>query len=142
MLGLLATGLFGIPIGVLGAGFEMLVSDQVDDTPDEEEEEGENLNPDTKLEQASYNFVNGIGSSAAKWFEIGIYVLIMVTVSVGIWQTVPGEEDSFGRVEWFAVIVFTVEYLIRFVGVPADPLLTTRATGSFADFAFWFPSTP
>jgi hypothetical protein len=126
MLGLLATGLFGIPIGVLGAGFEMLVSDQVDDTPDEEEEEGENLNPDTKLEQASYNFVNGIGSSAAKWFEISIYVLIMVTVSIGIWQTVPGEEDAFGAVEWFAVIVFTVEYLIRLVGVPADPLFDDK----------------
>jgi len=121
MLGLMATGLFGIPIGVLGAGFEMLVSDQVDDTPDEEEEEGENVNPDTKLEQVCYQFVNGIGSVAAKWFEIGIYVLIMVSVAVGIWQTVEGQEGTFVLVEWFAVIVFTVEYLVRFVGVPADP---------------------
>lgn len=121
ILGLLATGLFGIPIGVLGAGFETLVSERVDDTPDEEEEEGENVNPDTKIEQASYNFVNGIGSTVAKYFEISIYVLILVSVAVGIWQTVPGQEDTFGALEWFAVIVFTVEYLIRLVGVPADP---------------------
>jgi hypothetical protein len=38
-MGLLATGLFGIPIGVLGAGFESLVSKGADDTPDAEEDE-------------------------------------------------------------------------------------------------------
>jgi hypothetical protein len=68
--------------------------------------------------------VNGIGSSVAKWFEIFIYVLIMLTVSVGIWQTVEGQESAFGFIEWTAAVVFTVEYLIRLVGAPAaDPLL-------------------
>ena len=122
VMGLLATGLFGIPIGVLGAGFESLVSKGADDTPDAEEDEGENLTPDSDIELWCYNFVNGIGSSVAKWFEIFIYVLIMLTVSVGIWQTVEGQESAFSFIEWTAVIVFTVEYLIRLVGVPADPL--------------------
>jgi Ion transport protein len=120
-LGLLATGLFGIPIGVLGAGFESVVARSAVDTPDEDEDEGENNNPDSDIEQMCYNFVNGLGSRLAKWFEIFIYILIMLSVAVGIWQTVDGHESSFASVEWFSVIVFTLEYLIRLVGVPSDP---------------------
>mmetsp|Transcript_19398 Transcript_19398/g.29540 ORF Transcript_19398/g.29540 Transcript_19398/m.29540 type:complete len:1247 (-) Transcript_19398:127-3867(-) len=126
ILGLAATGLFGIPIGVLGAGFETLVEERTEETPDEEEEEAENINPDFDFEIESYKFVNGIGSTAAKWFEISIFILIAVSVTVGIIQTVEGLEDAFGYIEWFAVIVFTIEYVIRFVGVPADPLFDDK----------------
>ena len=126
VLGLLATGLFGIPIGVLGAGFESLVSKEASDTPDEDEEDAENINPDADVVQFCYNFVNGIGSNAAKWFEIAIYILIIISVAVGILQTVEGQEDTFSWIEWVAVIVFSVEYLIRFVGVPADPLFDNK----------------
>jgi len=126
ILGLAATGLFGIPIGVLGAGFETIVAERAGETADEEEEEAENINPDFDFEVESYKFVNGIGSTFAKWFEISIYLLIVISVAVGIIQTVEGYEDAAGFIEWFAVVVFTIEYIIRFVGVPADPLFDDK----------------
>jgi voltage-gated potassium channel len=40
---------------------------------------------------------------------------------VGIIQTVEGHENSFHQVEWISVIVFTFEYIVRIIGVGADP---------------------
>ena len=120
-LGLLATGIFGIPIGVLGAGFEQIVEERAADVEEEEEEE-DFLGRGSALEIWCFDFVNGQGSQFAEFFEMGIYWLIALSVAVGIWQTVEGHEDDFGSLEWFSVIVFTIEYTIRFIGVPADPL--------------------
>ena len=50
-----------------------------------------------------------------------MYILIAATVMIGIIQTVDGYEDTFSSIELLAVIVFTVEYIIRFLGVGADP---------------------
>ena len=50
-----------------------------------------------------------------------IYALILLSVAVGAWQTVDGEENAFVEVEWVAVVVFTIEYLMRLVGTGADP---------------------
>lgn len=68
-----------------------------------------------------YKFVNGIGSKTAFYFEVSIYCLIAATVCIGIIQTVDGYQNSFTDIEFMAVIVFTFEYIIRFVGVGADP---------------------
>jgi hypothetical protein len=46
---------------------------------------------------------------------------LMVAVGIGVLQTVDGHEDDFAKVEWMTVIAFTVEYLIRLIGVGADP---------------------
>jgi len=123
ILGLFATGLFGIPIGVLGAGFEQVIGAENEDTPDEPEEVDETrVLPivGTAFENWCFNFVNGVGSTMAKYFELGIYFLIFLTVGVGIWQTVEGHDNDFHQAEWVAVIIFTVEYLIRLIGVGAD----------------------
>lgn len=53
-----------------------------------------------------------------------IYTLIILSVAVGAWQTIPGQENAFHDVELFAVIVFTIEYILRLVGVGADPLFS------------------
>ena len=138
LLGLCATGLFGIPIGVLGAGFEEILAVENEDTPDQAASAGdasiavsepEQVSYGNAVEKATHNFVNGIGSTFAQAFEIVIYILILVSVGVGIWQTVEGQEDALHQVEWFSVIVFTVEYLIRFVGVGADPLFAKDRNG-------------
>jgi hypothetical protein len=77
----------------------------------------------TFVEQASYQFVNGMGSFADRVFESCIYLLIFVAVAVGVWQTLDGHENDLAQVEWFTVIVFTAAYGIRFIGVDADPEL-------------------
>jgi hypothetical protein len=123
ILGLFATGIFGIPIGILGAGFEQVIEEENEENAEELEEHTASLVSllGTSMEQKCYHFVNGIGSSAAKVFETSIYVLIFTAVGVGVIQTVDGHEDDFSQVEWLAVIFFTVEYLIRLIGVGADP---------------------
>lgn len=78
------------------------------------------------LEHAFFTFVNGIGSPLARAFELSIYALIFLAVAVGCWQTVEGEENSFRFIEWIAVVVFTFEYVIRFIGVGSDPEFATQ----------------
>lgn len=75
----------------------------------------------TSLETKAYEFVNGLAGPVSKYFEILIYLLIFMVVGVGIWQTVPGHENDWHRVEGFGVAVFTAEYLMRFIGAGADP---------------------
>lgn len=118
---------FGIPIGLLGAGFEEIVSYENQDNTEELRRDRrtrfstipEGLG--SSVERAAYRFVNGLSSVWAERFELMIYALIILSVAVGAWQTVPGEEGAFREVEWIAVIVFTIEYLIRLVGAGADP---------------------
>jgi hypothetical protein len=115
--------IFGIPIGILGAGFEEVIEEETQDDTHELEAAAEFQDSElgSEIERKAYSFVNGIGSETAKWFEIIIYVLIFVSVGVGVLQTVQGHEDSFGWLEWVATIVFSIEYLIRLVGIGADP---------------------
>lgn len=116
---------FGIPIGVLGAGFEDILAEENDDNTEELERAAQRAGASEELgtatERSAYNFANGIGSSLATWFELSIYALIVLSVAVGAWQTVEGEENSFHYIEWIAVVVFTVEYTIRLIGAGADP---------------------
>ena len=129
----------GVPIGILGAGFEELVEDQNEDTPDQEVDTvTATTAPDNSLPVVCYRFVNGIGSTAAFYFEMSVYVLIAATVMIGIIQTVDGYEDSFSSIELLAVIVFTVEYLIRLLGVGADPEFAgTRCKSLSFVFSFY-----
>lgn len=143
LLGLFATGVFGIPIGILGAGFEEIVQEENEDNKAELAAAAEEANKtrttaeeEKMLEEASaelgsftehalYTFVNGIGSPIAKAFEMSIYALIFLAVAVGCWQTVDGEENSFREIEWIAVVVFTFEYVLRLIGIGADPEFAT-----------------
>ena len=121
--------MFGIPIGVLGSGFEEIVTEEHADNTAELEAaaaaaDRAALDDDslgTPFERALYRFANGIGSTAARTFEAAIYFLIFLVVGVGIWQTVDGHENDWHNLELVAVVVFTVEYLIRFIGAGADP---------------------
>lgn len=103
---------------------------------EENEDNTEELNRGTYLrsspaptgnsfERMCFNLVNGKGSKAASYFERMIYFFIIVTVAVGVWQTVDGQENAFHEIEWIAIVVFTVEYIIRFIGAGADPEFAT-----------------
>lgn len=130
--------MFGIPIGVLGASFEDLVGDLQDNTAELEHAAREALAaaavPPAQLgswfERQAYEFVNGLAGLASKCFEAVIYVLIFLVVGVGIWQTVDGHDKDWHRIEGVAVVIFTAEYLIRFVGAGADPEFAGKARGN------------
>ena len=141
ILGLFATGIFGIPIGILGAGFEQVVEEENQDNIEELNTGGSPSQQSflgSPVEQKCFEFVNGMGSFAARVFETIIYVLIFVAVAVGVWQTVEGHENDFSGIEWLAVVVFTVEYLIRFVGVGADPQFAIGSDGFSSRIRFLF----
>lgn len=57
----------------------------------------------------------------AAYFETLIYSLIILTVCIGVLQTVQGFENTLHVFEWVAVITFTIEYILRFYAAPADP---------------------
>jgi len=138
VMGVFATGLFGIPIGILGNCFNNNVdekeaeeeNDEQSNTrkgPSKQQEQSQRAN---KIEIAVYKFVNGeAGTCLSQSFEISIYVLILLTVSIGILQTIEGYEDTLHQIEWFAVIIFSIEYILRLLGAPADPSLQDE----------WFP---
>lgn len=127
-----------ISIGILGAGFEEIIEEVTEETPDEKAEAivtGKGIEADgdvsasstvpvaaeASIPMAIYNFVNGLGSPASLWFEGMIYLLIMITVFIGIIQTIEGQENFLNTVEFVAVLIFTVEYILRFIGASADP---------------------
>mmetsp|Transcript_6366 Transcript_6366/g.13166 ORF Transcript_6366/g.13166 Transcript_6366/m.13166 type:complete len:767 (-) Transcript_6366:464-2764(-) len=154
LLGLFATAIFGIPIGILGGGFEEVVEEETEDDDREISTEakatavtteGTNTNSSssvtattmgTDFERWCYNIVNGQGSAVAEAIETLIYVLIFVAISIGALQTVKGHENDFSGVESLTVYAFTLEYAIRLVGVGADPVFSTN--GSANGFASRF----
>eukprot|EP00527_Entomoneis_sp_CCMP2396_P007171 CAMPEP_0198142330 /NCGR_PEP_ID=MMETSP1443-20131203/5137_1 /TAXON_ID=186043 /ORGANISM="Entomoneis sp., Strain CCMP2396" /LENGTH=1293 /DNA_ID=CAMNT_0043805305 /DNA_START=69 /DNA_END=3950 /DNA_ORIENTATION=+ len=131
ILGLFATAIFGIPIGVLGAGFEEVLEEENEDNVQELEGNATDANNGpaasepvqlgNSFERSMYQFVNGIGSKVAQYFELSIYGLIFLTIAVGCYQTLDGHENDLHQVEWVAVVIFTIEYLMRFIGTAADP---------------------
>ena len=141
ILGLFATGVFGIPIGILGAGFEEVVAEENQDATEELEvvpSASREAHLGTNIEQACYRFVNGVGSSAASIFETMIYVLIFTAVGVGVLQTVEGHGNDLSLIELLTVIVFSVEYLLRLIGVGADPQFAPGRNGFTARVRFIF----
>lgn len=136
IIGLFATAVFGVPIGILGAGFEELVTSENEDSPDEGVEADPTIERSEEgsegFQTACYQFVNGIGSKAASLFELSIYILIAATVTIGVVQTVPGYNGFLSGVEYGAVIIFTIEYAIRFIGAGVDPEFANGSNGFVA----------
>ena len=122
-IGVFATAIFGVPIGLLGAGFEELVTEEEEGASSDEGNDDVAAPSPLRAtgQQACFQFVNGIGSKAATRFELSIYALIVATVMIGIVQTVQGHDNFLSWLEWVAVGVFTVEYVLRFIGSGADP---------------------
>lgn len=108
----------------MGVGFEEIMEEENEDNEEElqvVERSIEPISTGSDFERNIYRFVNGIGTYFSKQFELLVYLLIVLSVAVGAWQTVPGHEDDFKQVEVFAVAVFTLEYCLRLIGARADP---------------------
>jgi hypothetical protein len=146
LMGVFATALFGIPIGILGGGFEEVVEEENEDDDREISALTSGTKTTTKTSNASptdsmdtpasslgtdfenfcYSIVNGKDSGIAQAIETLVYVLIFLAIMIGAWQTVKGHEDDFSGIEGLIVALFTLEYVIRFIGVGADPVLTAN----------------
>jgi len=143
MIGLVASGLFGIPIGVLGGGFEELADEEEEGEVEDEDEsddqyEGADDDKCKPFEKSCYQFVNGVGSKAAGIFELVTYTLVVASVALGIVQTCAGYESFMQEVDVMIVVFFSVEYMLRLIGAPADATFATNASlgGLKARFRF------
>ena len=133
MIGLVASGLFGIPIGVLGGGFEELADEEEEGEVDDEDEgddqyEGAADDMCKPFEKKCFQVVNGVGSKAADIFELVTYTFIVASVALGIVQTVPGYESFMQEFDVVVVLFFAAEYILRLIGAPADPAFATDAS--------------
>eukprot|EP00945_MAST-04E_sp_MAST-4E-sp1_P004574 g4574.t1 len=164
IIGIFGCGLFGIPIGILGAGFEDWVAEK------EENDDGEggdkdgdndtmriNMDMDEEGGPRRRSFRNQVyrlveaKSEMGKYFEGFIFFLIfasIVTTSIqsveelGCSQTSGGSSatlcefmDSF---EIVAVIIFTAEYLMRLYSLPEDPEYDGYRSGASKVFGYIF----
>ncbi|KAG7358930.1 ion transport protein [Nitzschia inconspicua] len=140
IVGLFATAVFGIPIGILGSGFESVIEEETEDDNRELVEVGTSNGSSllgSRFEQRCYNIVNGYASTLAHAVETAIYVLIFTAIFIGIIQTVEGRENDFSRIEAFTVYAFTLEYILRFVGVGADPAYAEGRNGFVARLKYF-----
>lgn len=141
ILGLFATAVFGIPIGILGSGFESVIEEETEDDERELVEAGTASGSallGSRMEQWCYNLVNGFASPLARAVETAIYVLIFTAIFIGIFQTVEGHQNDFSGVEAFTVYVFTLEYVLRFIGAGADPTFAEGCNGFVARLKYVF----
>jgi hypothetical protein len=141
ILGIFATAVFGIPIGILGSGFESVIEEETQDDDRELVESGTATGTTllgTPFERWCYNIVNGLASPLARAVEAAIYILIFTAIFIGILQTVEGHENDFSGVEAFTVYIFTLEYILRLVGTGADPAFAESSNGFTARLSFVF----
>ncbi len=68
-----------------------------------------------------YDIIFEADTPAGRWFDIGLLVAILASVTVVSLETVPEYRDNesvlrlFSRAEWVLTILFTVEYILRLV---------------------------
>ena len=135
-----ATAIFGIPIGILGSGFESVIEEETVDDERELDEEGKATEEElvgTPVEKWCYRAVNIYSTPIGMAVQPG---MIFVAIFIGVLQTVKGHENDFALVESFTVYyyMFTLEWLLRFIGAGADPIFATNSNGLMARLKFVF----
>ena len=141
ILGVFATAVFGIPIGILGSGFETVIEDETEDDERELIESGSATAEQlvgTPFEKWCYTAVNAFNTPFSLAVQTAIYTLIFIAILIGILQTVQGHENDFSGVEAFTVYAFTLEYILRFIGAGADPAFAANSNGCSARLKYVF----
>jgi voltage-gated potassium channel len=71
----------------------------------------------TPLQAKLYTVIFGTDTPAGKWFDIGLIVAILVSVTVIVLDSIAEIHRSWGpllqRIEWGFTLLFTLEYLLR-----------------------------
>jgi len=146
LMGCVAVAFVTIPMGVLGNGFSSYLEEdaEAEETseirqktlkfmaqPSMKEPPWLRASKFLTMRQQVFRFLQGNRvfrpSSLAIWFEVGIFVLIGLSSICAILETVkgiraPGSWVSrlFDNIEFIAVMVFTIEYILRFYASPED----------------------
>ena len=158
LIGIVATGFFAIPIGVLSGAFEDDFGLGDDDDDDDDDGGGGDDDDDDDDEGDAIELTAGgcfgcgpaheqaIRVNSPAWrkrlngfveaetthgviFEIMIFFFIFATIFTSILSTVEGIRENTGLTEArnifeaIAVIIFTVEYLLRLLAAPDSPAL-------------------
>lgn len=149
IISLWGSSIFGITIGVIGSGFEnfytdsilgIITSDENDSTKHEYiAVKTESLNTsNAKFQRKLFDFVNGVGSKAAECFQRIITSCICATVIIGIIETIPIKSILFRYTEILAVVIFTVEYVLRMIAAGSDPQFDHIENGLNKRLRFFF----
>jgi voltage-gated potassium channel len=78
------------------------------------------LRPDSIGWRATlYDIIFEADTPAGRWFDIGLLIAILASITIVSLETVPGYQGHrrlmffFESVEWFLTILFTIEYVLR-----------------------------
>jgi len=80
------------------------------------------LNDTSKAQKKIYDVIFGYESKAGRWFDIVLILLIIVSVTAVLLDSIASLHERYGallyRLEWLFTILFTVEYLLRLYSTP------------------------
>jgi len=69
------------------------------------------------LRQKLYTIIYEADTPAGKWFDIGLLILILLSVIIVMLESVSSFHQAYGywfdKAEWVITILFTIEYLLR-----------------------------
>ena len=126
IMGIIAVGLFSIPVGIIGDGFNEWADEAVgggggdDDGDDDVVVKAE---PAKGALGAVYNFLEGRNALGA-WYESLLFYLVFGTVLQQSIESLPGYQAAYGEqldvLEKASVAIFTLDYLLRFITAHHD----------------------
>ena len=71
----------------------------------------------TALQDKFYEIIFGTETTAGKWFDIGLMLLIVTSVTVIVLDSIPDLHAKYGtlyiQTEWAFTVFFTIEYMVR-----------------------------
>ncbi len=77
----------------------------------------------SQLQQEIYDVIFGYESKAGRWFDIALILLIIISVSAVLLDSIASVHERHGdflyRLEWLFTILFTIEYVLRLYSTPS-----------------------
>jgi voltage-gated potassium channel len=87
----------------------------------------------TPLQNRFYDVIFGTESTAGKWFDLALIVVILASVVIVMLDSMPELHARYGelylQIEWIFTLLFTVEYLVRIWCSPNRKAYMTSAFG-------------
>ncbi|EKX41400.1 hypothetical protein GUITHDRAFT_142088 [Guillardia theta CCMP2712] len=129
VMGVLAVGTFAIPIGILGNGFEEWATERYSKKDEDASQQQESHSQEESFLFPIRQFVEGrtlLGSI----FEQILFYLIFATVFQQSMETLPDfskeHKHLLDHIELISVCIFTIEYILRLISAPLDPLFSSK----------------
>lgn len=95
------------------------------------------------LRERLFSIIFRADTPAGQWFDIGLIVAVLISVSVVIMTTVDRLDARFGHwfygIEWFFTVLFTIEYFLRLYCV-RHPLRYARSFFGIVDLLSVLPT--